>query len=70
MTLIKDKGCYYEPTRNGSTPLHAASKSGSIEIVNYFISKSKELKIDIDHKKNSGHTPLHFACFKGNHDIA
>ena len=70
MKLVKEKGCYYETTDNGSTPLHAAAKSGSLEIVEYFIMKKEELKIDINAKKTStGHTPLHFACYKGHLEI-
>lgn len=57
---------YRMPNFNFRTPLHIAAESGSIELVEFLISKGA--KIDI--KDVSGVPPVFLACSKGNIHLA
>ena len=64
--MIKSKSIpindYLTPNGNGDYPLHIATQSNHLDIVQYFI---KELVIDPNIKGNNDQTPLHYACSKG-----
>ena len=46
----------------GNTPMHTATRAGSLEIVKYL----KEHGGDVNAVNNRGSTPLHFCCFLTN----
>lgn len=48
-----------KPNDYGSHPIHMAAKSGSVEMIKYFLD---ECKIDIDLKEDNGKTPIQIAA--------
>lgn len=53
-------------TKHGYTPLHHASATGKLGIVNYLLSLPS---INIDAEDFEGGYPIHLACLKGYHEI-
>ena len=51
--------------KDGSTPLHAASREGHVEVVNILIQAGGE----VNYKTEQGNTPLHQASWKGHVEV-
>lgn len=65
-TCRKDIPWINQPDSSGSTPLHHASRTESLNMVEYLIKNGA----DVNSRDFRGHTPLHYACgYRDDHVI-
>ena len=55
---------------NGRTPFHVVSMSfGELDVVQLFIEKAQELKLNVNVQDKDGRAALHEACATCNYDV-
>ena len=55
---------------HGATPLHTASKTGNIDVVNLLLSYNKVDINKLEERSAGGYTALHYACNEGYANVA
>ena len=64
--LLRERGCYFENSLDGTTGLHMAARRGHVEVARYILEESN---VKLDARKTNGFQALHLAALKGHLDM-